>query len=215
MKTTTHQTPLLLDHIIYSKLTDEPKRIFLLLHGYLLDGQIMYKHFENIFPKDSLVLAPNAPIPVPLKKKGGYSVKYAWYYFDPEKKNYYINFDPAASFLKEMLSQYPELPTTVIGYSQGGYLAPKVAEVCEQVDEVIGICATFRVNRFQQKNIPYSLINSEIDKVVEIENSREEFLKLENNKGEFIVMPEAVHRLGPEHRNALQEYIKKYHASEE
>lgn len=210
MKTTTHNQPLCFEHNYYSLVKGAPKRIFLILHGYLLDGEFIFNQFKDSIPDNSLLIAPNGPFPVPVKKRENFTVKYAWYFFDPGTKNYYINFEPAARFLKELLKNHPDLPVTVIGYSQGGYLSPKVAEIVSAVDSVVGLCCTFRNNRFKQReDVSYFQINSSIDAIVEIENSLKEFNKLEDNSGKFITLDNATHRISQEHKHALKELLKK------
>lgn len=190
-------------------LPKNPKRVFLLLHGYLLDGKYVYDRIRDILPDDCAVIAPNGPFLVPVKKKEEFQAKHAWYFFDPNKQTYYINYDPAANFLKSMLIDMNLIrkPITVIGYSQGGYLAPKIAEIIPSVDTVIGLACTFRNSRFQfRQNVIYHQIHSERDLVVELEGSKEEFQTLRDrgNVGQFVTLTEAGHRLTEEYISELE-----------
>jgi len=188
------------EHEVYTHIKGNPKRIFLLLHGYLLDGSYLLRTLRETIPNNSLILAPNGPFPVPVKKKDGFVPKYAWYFFDPLKKNYYINFDPASIFLKDVVEKYnpKKLPVTIIGYSQGGYLAPKVAELILEVDSVVGLACTFRNERFEVRaEVQYHQINSKADLIVDYPQSQEEFTKLKErgNQGQFISLKEAGHKI--------------------
>jgi len=191
-----------LDHGLVRNNPQNPKRIILLLHGYKLNGEFLYDTFIKIMPEDSLVIAPNGPFIVPVIKKESFSAGYAWYFFDPMKKHFYINYDPAAEYLKKMMQELNpnKLPITIIGYSQGGYLAPKVAEICPNVKSVIGVNCVFRSTKFTFKpEIQYHQIHGEIDLIVEPQGAEEEFNKLQTlgNTGSFTLLPEEGHKLSP------------------
>jgi predicted esterase len=177
-----------------------PKRVYLLMHGYQLDGKFIFDKLIDSLPKDSAIIAPNGPFMVPVKKRDEFSAKFAWYFFDPKKQSYYINFEPAANFLKSMLIEMDlfRKPITVIGYSQGGYLAPKIAEIIPAVDTVIGLACCFRNNRFEfRQNVILNQINSMHDLVVDYEGAKAEFttLRERGNLGQFITLENVGHRL--------------------
>ncbi len=189
-----------------------PKRVFILLHGYLLDGKFIYDQLIDILPDDCAVIAPNGPFIVPIKKKDKFSAKYAWYFFDPNEKTYYINYDPAADFIKSMLIEMNLIrkPITVIGYSQGGYLAPKIAEIVPAVDTVIGLACAFRSSRFKQRqNVIYNQINSQDDLIVDYDGAKLEFQSLRDhgNVGQFISLSETGHRLDHLYLDELKSLI--------
>lgn len=212
MKKTFENAPLVFDHDYHIRVPEKPKRIYVLLHGYLLDGEFMFKKLSSIIPEDGIIVAPNAPFPVPVKKKEHFSPGYAWYFFDPSKKTYYINYDPAAYFMRNFLSRiWPfDLPITIIGYSQGGYIAPKIAEVVPNVDTVIAMASTFRNNRFEyRQDVTLHQIHSPHDLVVDYDEAKQEFdqLTLRGNSGEFITLNEAGHKLDQEYKEALQKLI--------
>lgn len=196
--------PVTTEHTIYTHVQGVPKQIFLILHGYLLDGSYMLRKLKDTLPTDSLLIAPNGPFVVPVKKRERFEAKYAWYFFDPHTQNFYINFEPAANYLKQILASYnPDgLPVTVIGYSQGGYLSPKVAERVSQVNKVIGLACVFRNTRFEYRDdVLYHQINSKADLVVDFEGAKSEFEKLEalGNQGLFIPLEEVGHKIDKEY----------------
>jgi predicted esterase len=204
--------PLVHDHSVFTLKKGEPKRVYLLLHGYLLDGDFMLKALEGIIPDNSIVIAPNGPFIVPIKKKDKYIAKYAWYFFDTASKIYYVDFSPSSFFLKDVLGKYniDKLPVTVIGYSQGGYLSPKLGEVIEDVDTVIGLACCFRNERFTiNSKVTYHQIHGKDDIVVDSEGSIKEFEKLKSrgNKGEFTLLGSTAHRIDENMLNALQKYL--------
>ena len=152
---------------------------------------------------------------VPVKKKDEFHAKFAWYFFDPAKKNYYINFDPAADYLKQILNVYntKDLPVHIIGYSQGGYLAPRAAQEIPNTKSVLGIACTFREGRYEfQSGITYNQINSIDDPIVEIEGSRTGFEKLKalGNTGEFIELSSTGHKINEVYLDAIKNYLANF-----
>ncbi len=204
--------PINLDHNIVRNNPKNPDRIILLLHGYKLTGEFLYDSFIKIMPENSLVLAPNGPFIVPIVKKQAFSAGYAWYFFDPLKKHFYINYDPAAQFIKTLLENLNpnNLPVTIIGYSQGGYLAPKVAEVCPNIKSILGVNCVYRNNKFTfNPDVEYHQINGEIDLIVDPIGAKEEFDKLVElgNKGTFNTLPEEGHKISPRFMDPISKYL--------
>lgn len=204
--------PVTTSHNLHTNKQQNFKRVYLLLHGYLLDGEFMFNKLKESLPQDALILAPNAPFLVPQKKADEYLPKYAWYFFEPTKKTFYINYRPAAEYLKDILKKYnPEnKPVTLIGYSQGGYLSPKVAEIVEEVDAVIGLACVFRNQKFNfRPNVTFHQIHGNIDVAVEMSGALEEWaiLKERGNQGEFIELADVGHRLTQEFITALSDLI--------
>lgn len=204
----TNNIQLNIEHDLYTNNLQEFDSIYLLLHGYLLDGDFIYNKLKSSLPENSLVIAPNGPFMVPQKKREEYFPKYGWYFFDPSKKTFYINYDPAADYLKKILSKYNpnKKPVTIIGYSQGGYLSPKVAELIPEVNKVIGLACVFRNGKFNYRSdITYHQIHGNMDLAVEMPGALHEWsiLKDQGNTGEFIELDEIGHRLSEEYINAL------------
>ena len=201
-----------LEHSILTQKKSTPKRIYLLLHGYLLDAKYILETLLETLPEDSLIIAPNGPFLVPVKKKEVYKSKYAWYFFDPRVNNFYVDFEPAAVYLKKILENYntEKLPVTVIGYSQGGYLAPKLANLVPEVDTIIGLACAFRSKRFEyMPSVVYHQINSASDLIVDLEGAKEEFLKLtkSGNTGQFLELKGSGHRIDNNYLEKLKELL--------
>lgn len=177
-----------------------PKRVFILLHGYKLDGKFMFDKLQARLPQDCAVIAPNGPFMLPVSKKGEFFAKYAWYFFDPNKKTYYINYEPAANYIKSMLIEMDLIrkPITVIGYSQGGYLAPKISEIIPSVDTVIGLACSYRNEMFEFKqHVIMNQINSKDDLIIDYKGAKEEFnsLRERGNIGQFVTLSDVGHKL--------------------
>ena len=130
----------------------KPTRIFLLLHGYLQDGPSMARRLESAIEGweestggHALVLAPSGSYPIPERTEKGYHVGYSWYFYDFSTDEYYIDMENSVLLLNGIIAQAEKetsvvnLPITVIGFSQGGYLSPIFAKTNPRVDHVIGI----------------------------------------------------------------------------
>ncbi len=122
-----------------------PKEVILLLHGLGERGKRIYRKLLPALPSDALVLAPNAPFPVP-RKDGKKDYGYSWYFYDKVQQEYFINQNLAKFWLRDLLQiENPKaLPVTIIGFSQGGYLAPVVAQEIAETKLVIGLSCEFR-----------------------------------------------------------------------
>lgn len=190
------------------------KQIFLCLHGYLLDGAYMLKEFGDKLGEDCLIICPNGPYLVPVKKDEKYYPKFSWYFFDPIKKNYYINYDPAAKLLASVLDHFNSrnLPVTVIGYSQGGFLAPRVANYNKNVNRVISLASIYRPDRFEiEADVDYFQINSKDDLIVDYKDAQSESLKMleKTSKYSFNLIENVGHRIDATYHKEFQKILKK------
>ena len=189
-----------LTHEIEIKELNDSNRFYILLHGHQLNGTYMFERFKDLL--NGTILAPNAPFLYPLKKNESFEARYTWYFFDPFKKDYYIGMEPAAEYVNSIIQTYvpKDIPVTVIGYSQGGYLAPKIAELNNSVDTVIGLACTFRSSRYQKReNVSYYQINSKSDPLIDYANAKEEYFKLHEDKSNFITLENTGHKLNSDY----------------
>lgn len=200
------------EHDLHTNELKDFNEVYLLLHGYLLDGGYIYKKLKETLPKDALILAPNGPFLVPFKKGEAYLPKFAWYFFDPSLKTFYINYEPAAEYIKTIIDKYNphKKPVNIIGYSQGGYLSPKVAEAIPEVKRVIGLACVFRNTKFEYRSdVTYHQIHGNNDLAVEMSGALEEWniLKDKGNQGKFIELDEVGHKLNSEFFTALESLL--------
>ncbi len=126
----------------------QAKEAFLLLHGLNERGRRIYRKLLSFLPKDALIIAPNAPFPLPRQTDTRIDYGFSWYFYDRFDHSYFIDQNMAKSWIKELLHlKVPRhLPLTIIGFSQGGYLAPIVAKELPEAWLVIGIGCEFRHN---------------------------------------------------------------------
>ncbi|MGZ3708615.1 MAG: alpha/beta hydrolase [Bdellovibrionota bacterium] len=102
-----------------------PTRAILLLHGYTESADRMMRRCESAMPPGALVVAVNAPFQVPVAVADGYRMGYSWYFYDFRTDEYVVGPETSIRMLSALMASLgaAELPVTLVGFSQGGYLA--------------------------------------------------------------------------------------------
>ncbi|MDJ0835107.1 MAG: hypothetical protein QNK37_01240 [Acidobacteriota bacterium] len=191
---------------------DRPKRMVLLLHGFQQTGGTILRLLGGCFDQDTLVVAPNGLFPYPYRSGNGYKIGYAWYFYDPVTGVYGVTMDPARTMLKKLVNGlgYAHLPKWVAGYSQGGYLAPFVAQDLEGVTRVIGVNSRYR-HEVLTEPLPFRLdaLHGALDPVVEPEGSQTSHEKViaAGNRGSFTLVTGAAHKIGDKLRTAFEAMV--------
>ncbi len=176
---------------------------FLLLHGFTEAGAKIFKKCEEALPRNSIILAPNGLFPLPERQDSSYKIGFSWYFYDPFTDEYFIDMQPAIQLLTNLITKlgYDKIPWTVIGFSQGGYLAPFVAQKIPLVKKVIGIGCRFLD---EELAMPLSFkmhgIHGEDDEIVKSIEAEASFKKLESRGvvGDFTVLKGVGHRISSE-----------------
>lgn len=172
------------------------------MHGLQERGKRIYRKFRNAIPEGAAILAPNGPYPLPSLKNEETRYTYAWYFYDRSTSTYLIDQQWPVAQLKGMIEALglSHLPLTIIGFSQGGYLAPFVGQALSQTKHVIGIGCEFRTPLLK-KDFLFKLtaIHGENDKIILPQWAQKEvdYLKSQNVKTEFYLAPETEHEITP------------------
>jgi predicted esterase len=99
----------------------------------------------------------------------------------------------------------------IIGFSQGGYLAPFIAHQLAQVHQVIGIGCEYLTEEFP-KGISFRIdgIQAEDDEITPLETARKSHsnLKKLGIQGEFYTFPRAGHKIDDTISSKVKELIK-------
>lgn len=121
-------------------------RNFLVLHGFYENAPIIKSKLFSLIPKESNILIPNGCFPLPKRRSEGWELFFSWYFFDEKKQEFYVEYDFPAAVLEKLCEQLlpSNLPLTIIGYSQGGYLSPFVAERIPSCDKVLSLGCSYR-----------------------------------------------------------------------
>ena len=187
-----------------------PQGLILLLHGYKLSGEYLFRRLQSqLCPErgdltEWAVISPDGPFPVPGKRMSGDPyVGYSWYFYDAAKDEYVLDMEPAQSYVVSLIAKlgFESLPKIIIGYSQGGYLAPFVAQRLTQVRQVIGVSCEF-LHEELTGELPFRMdaVHGALDDIVDPEKSRRSHLGLvaRGVQGSFASVGSAGHRLTPE-----------------
>ncbi|MFZ8932896.1 MAG: alpha/beta hydrolase [Bacteriovoracaceae bacterium] len=189
---------------------ENSENLYLLLHGFGESGHKMLKRLKAYLPPDSLLLAPNGIYPLPQKTEEGYNLGYAWYFYDSIKKIYYIDYELPASFLEGLIKTlgWDNKKLTIIGYSQGGYLAPFAGLKMPQCEHVITVNANYKYDMFCPPiSFRFDGLNGMKDEMVDPYMAKESYKKLQESgvSGCFYDFPDEGHRFS----KAFLEKIKQ------
>ncbi|MCM2277412.1 MAG: hypothetical protein NDJ89_04995 [Oligoflexia bacterium] len=191
------------------------RRLYLLLHGYEQSGAYFFRKCAGTIAAadpEALIVAPNGIFPLPRKEGDRYTVGFSWYFYDFSSDEYFIGMEPAVVFLQGLVARLEarELPVTLIGFSQGGYLAPFAAQAIPAVDRVIGIGCRF-LEREVEGELRFRLdaIHGARDELVPWQPTRRSFdaFQARGAKGEFILLPETGHRMDEAAKDALRRLL--------
>ncbi|MBK25814.1 MAG: hypothetical protein CME70_17575 [Halobacteriovorax sp.] len=198
------------------RLDSNAKRNYLVLHGFYENASIIKEKLEPLIPKDSNLLIPNGCFPLPKRKSpamgGGWDLFFSWYFFDESSQSFYVEYDFPAGILEKLVVKLglEKLPLTIIGYSQGGYLSPFVAERLSNCDQVIGIGCSYKFDMLKDSS-HYKIegIHGSADDKVDPVNAKTCFSKLDSKiKGEFIMLENQGHKLSKEFYSKISLILK-------
>ena len=192
------------------------KRLVLFLHGYTDSARSFLKRAWPERAPEYDVLAPNGPFPVPVKSEAGYKPAYAWYFLDesPRAAVEKTGIPPAVSI--EMLLHLiqhlglDDHEKVIVGFSQGGLLAPRLALKLKNVRRIIGIGTNYQSPDYAKiPHIPVDAIHGDKDSVlplVHIEKGLRSIQELGFHT-ELFVMKDLEHTMNDEARAKLKERV--------
>lgn len=210
------------------------KEVILLLHGFCEKGATIYKRLGdkinqllNNNHQDVLILAPNGLYPIlkehPFGPASGHNKKaenllrgYSWYFYHQSSDSFLIDYKVPAETLGHWINNIlpSELPVTIVGYSQGGYLAPFVGLELKNPKKIIGVNCSFREEMLPKvPYFPMYLIQGREDRVIDTELSYLRFEKIKERglrEGEFIWVPDQDHKLTKEISQVVLETLGTY-----
>lgn len=164
--------------------TGQPKGLILLLHGYQDHGGYLFrKLFPQGWPADELAwLAPNGPFPTPVKTEKGWKEAYAWYFFDPDLNRLVLSPDTALRGIQAAIQHegLADLPKLVFGFSQGGWLAPFVAQHLTEVRGLMALGAGIREEYYPHPSVgwPVDFMHGTEDQVVDRQMAQTQHARL-------------------------------------
>lgn len=169
--------PMIVDFEEHGKLDSD--KALLILHGYGQNIDIIKEQLgENIYNHpDYHIIIANGCFPIPKVRSDHVLYRFAWYFYDRFESRYFIDFTTPKNILNSLITELaPKKDLTIIGYSQGGYLAPFVGEMILKTKKVIGVNCKFRQDLLGE-SLDYDLfhLHGENDKLVEYKPALESF----------------------------------------
>ncbi len=191
---------------------EQAQRVYLLLHGFNERAKNAVKRFSEALPKEACFLAPDAPYPLPEKREGYWRIGHAWYFYDSFKEEYFITPIVSAQILASLLSKFcPKAKVSVIGFSQGAYLAPYLPIETSQCDQVVLVNGLVRSDMVSAvKNVQYDIINATEDPYVDFGKSKRHYEAFATHSSEvnFHEIPCDSHEVVPDHLQLLRRILK-------
>lgn len=187
--------------------------LYLLLHGFNESGEKIFNRVSPLLADDALILSPNGNFPLPEKKPDeGYTVNFGWYFFDNSTNTYFIDYDLPSEILINLITElgFQDKKLFIIGYSQGGYLAPFLALKHNNVEKVIAMACVFRHKLFDSTpSFPMVAIHGTDDLMVSFEGQKQsvEEMKTKGMEVKFIALEGAGHRLDDQFKRALKDSL--------
>jgi predicted esterase len=186
------------DYIL--RVPEKPSRLVVLLHGFSQSGEWISGKLDRALPADTVVIAPCAPFPVIRPDAERARFGHSWYFYDPAADEYLIDMRIGTDYLLHLLRHlgWDHLPTDLIGFSQGGYLAPFLAARLEHCERVIGIACEFLVDEMEfPVRFRMDQIQGEADNVTDCAKARRahERLRERGVPGAFHGIPGLGHRI--------------------
>jgi predicted esterase len=199
------------------------RELILLLHGYTLSGQIMMERFAHCCPEDAAILAPNGPYPLPERQADGkYRVGFSWYFYNPANDTYFIDRRVAIELLEGMVRALglAALPKRIVGFSQGGYLAPFAALGLGQVSQIVSVAAEYLPDDLDTALRARSLgwppgfradsVHGSEDDIVSLKDSQEGHAGMlaRGAKGQFVLLEGEGHRMSASVQRAVRNLLR-------
>lgn len=194
---------------------EKPTEVILLLHGLGERGKRIYRKLLKHLPPTATVIAPNGPFPIRRNKSDRMDFGHSWYFYDKFERKYFITQDLAKYWLRDLLKiENPDsLPVTIIGFSQGGYLAPLAGKEIKETKLIIGIACEFRTTLIHEKlPFPMAQIHGTSDQVVTMEGALSENEKLKDLgiEVDFYPVENAAHEITSEMAKVVKQILETY-----
>ncbi|MCB0386208.1 MAG: hypothetical protein KDD43_12515 [Bdellovibrionales bacterium] len=188
--------------------------VLLLLHGYQQTAERFFQRVIDAIPEEYEVYALDGPFPVPFQQpEGQWRLGYSWYFYSTRQKYYYVPMSAGVDYLMSWLKAHHlgSRVRKIVGYSQGGYLAPFLAKELSLVDQVVGLHCRFRHEDLGEPG-PFRLdaLHGEKDGLVDpaIAEESHRHLVARGWRGSFQLIPDLGHSVSGEMKVRLTSLLQ-------
>jgi predicted esterase len=192
--------------------------VVICLHGYQDHALSMIRrlgwHEGEDLPFQ--VLAVNAPFPVPIWNADGFKEAYSWYFRDTERSLFIVTPETTSSRLAQLVEDVglKDTPKVIVGFSQGGFLAPYLGQRIKMLKGIIGLGSGYLEENYRELSPTriYAL-HGDRDERITAAQAQPGFQHLLERgfTGEFEVVPGVEHkvdsRLEPKIRQKAMEFF--------
>ncbi|WP_164848267.1 hypothetical protein [Halobacteriovorax sp. HLS] len=196
----------------YKLIKRNGSKLVILLHGFAQSAQEISTELLESIPEGFDVLIPNGPFPIPKITPEKVIERYAWYFYNRHSNSYKIDYNFSASLISKLIDEldYKDTEKLIIGYSQGGYLSPFLAQELTNVSLVLGLCCTIKWQFLPEKlNFPLIQIHGKEDLMVDYKNSFEHYsiIKQRLPNSSYIVVEDEGHRLKDPFKREIEKIL--------
>ena len=200
------------DYVLREAESGAPRELILLLHGYSESGRRIFSKLASHLPVDSVVLAPNAPFAFAERAEEKYRMGYSWYFYNFQTDEYVIDMTTALQFLETGIERlgYGALSLRIVGFSQGGYIAPFLGQRMKQTAQVIALHSTYLHEELGSRlDFRADNVVGEQDEIVEPDNSERSFWEISKRSkgGDFFKLPVG-HRIDDQVARKVGELVR-------
>ena len=201
-------------HFFFEKHTKSQNRLLICLHGYQDSAASFLKRAISDSKPEYDFLAPDGPFPVPVRTEDGFKEAYSWYFEEHSMGRIVIPKSLTVELLVNLIKELKleDHQKTIVGFSQGGFLAPKLAEQISHVEKIIGIGCMYRKESYEKiKHIKVYGIHGTEDSIVDYEEAAQTFkaLSLNGIEGEFLSIQDMGHTICDAAQAALIDFISR------
>lgn len=191
---------------------DPKKPLLIFLHGYTDNGSSFLRRCFSEIDKRFEILAPNGLFPTPVKIETGWKEAYSWYFIDFTTNTVIVPSEVAVKALKELITRLDlvDREKIVIGFSQGGFLVPRLLPELKNVKKVIGIGCGYRLTEYPESPaFSVDAIHGDQDTIVPYQTAHDSYLKLaeKNIRGNFVTIKGLAHTMNDEARAVFKKMI--------
>lgn len=196
----------------------DAKETLLVLHGFAQNcdqakADIVDKLSKKVQQKYKIII-PNGILPIPKIRPNNIQYRYSWYFYDSQKQQYYIDMSAPIEAIRNFLKNdsIDAKNVTVLGYSQGGYLAPILASSIAGIKTSIAINANTRVDKLGTNlDFTHISLHNEADPVVDFANSYKSYkdLKTKIKDARYISFEISSHEIVPQNIEAINDLLER------